>query len=153
VFFGVMWVSNALVGAGILSAVKQHWQFARLQCCDASSRGPCNQILLIIRMLLPNSSAFLFCGAQVPLLLTVHVLVGFKAFQPLVPKTSHPPPPADFFEVPPHFNRRLLQVREHLMQCSAACMHGATGLHSSACNTVVGVCHLLLVVWWAWDVA
>eukprot|EP00775_Hariotina_reticulata_P002921 gene2921-3208_t len=61
---------------------------------------------------------------QVPLLLTVHVLVGFKAFQPLVPGSSHPPPPADFFDVPLHFRRRLLQ---DAMDKAAAGMLGVRG--------------------------
>jgi len=45
----------------------------------------------------------------VPLLLTVHVLVSFKAFQLLQQGTGHPPPPADFFAVPNGFKRKLLQ--------------------------------------------
>lgn len=46
---------------------------------------------------------------QVPLLLTVYVLVSFKAFHPLLPNTSDPPPDEAFFAVPTHYKRRRLE--------------------------------------------
>jgi hypothetical protein len=57
----------------------------------------------------------------VPLLLTVYVLVSFKAFHPLLPGTSTPPPPPDFFEVPGSYKRRLLS---EVMDKAAANMMG-----------------------------
>lgn len=46
---------------------------------------------------------------QAPLILTVYVLVSFKAFHPLLPNTSHPPPDEAFFTVPSHYKRRKLE--------------------------------------------
>jgi hypothetical protein len=58
---------------------------------------------------------------QVPLLLTVYVLVSFKAFHPLLPGSSTPPPPPEFFEVPESYKRRLLA---DVMDKAAANMMG-----------------------------
>jgi hypothetical protein len=57
----------------------------------------------------------------VPLLLTVYVLVSFKAFHPLLPGTPTPPPSPDFFEVPSSYTRRLLS---EVMDKAAANMMG-----------------------------
>lgn len=46
---------------------------------------------------------------QAPLVLTIYVLVSFKAFHPLVPNSSHPPPNESFFTVPSHYKRRRLE--------------------------------------------
>lgn len=58
---------------------------------------------------------------QVPLLLTVYVLVSFKAFHPLQHGTAHPPPPEEFFDVPGTYKRRLLS---EVMDKAAASMMG-----------------------------
>lgn len=46
---------------------------------------------------------------QAPLILTIYVLLSFKAFHALMPGTSHPPPDDSFFAVPSHYKRRRLE--------------------------------------------
>ncbi|WIA08298.1 hypothetical protein OEZ85_007741 [Tetradesmus obliquus] len=58
---------------------------------------------------------------QVPLLLTVYVLVSFKAFHPLLPGSATPPPAPEFFDVPESYKRRLLS---EVMDKAAANMMG-----------------------------
>jgi hypothetical protein len=70
----------------------------------------CAALLLLLSTLL-----------QVPLLLTVYVLVSFKAFHPLPPGSATPPPSPDFFEVPGSYKRRLLS---EVMDKAAANMMG-----------------------------
>ncbi|KAF6263147.1 GPCR-chaperone-domain-containing protein [Scenedesmus sp. NREL 46B-D3] len=73
---------------------------------------------------------------QVPLLLTVYVLVSFKAFHPLLPGSATPPPPPDFFEVPDSYKRRLLS---EVMDKAAANMMGmGPGTGSSRGNSSGG---------------
>jgi hypothetical protein len=71
--------------------------------------------------LLPLLLLLLSSLLQVPLLLTVYVLVSFKAFHPLLPGSPTPPPSPDFFEVPGSYKRRLLS---EVMDKAAANMMG-----------------------------